>query len=425
MLGGKSQSIHRPNGVRLSPGRRRLRTRDPHIYRNDERPAASDQCVQFAHWSERQKREEVQEGAANLRREYRNPSRLDPIQNVLQMWFNATRYQLNFLTFDQDATVGGGVLPSPIVIPDANFYAVVGATFIYRTGSFPFSPTGNFNDFGGPGAIPYDLSGQEFPMWNAAQAGPDLSNPSSYRYIPCTYRWLPSYGNQIAIDASLPAWPVLTGILRIYYAQKSTQLKRKSPLQQARLTFEAQLGTGPEFEDLESQRVVAPEFAGVGSRNIDCGVSGMIPSLVPEVQGSHTIYARGDADFTDMIEDVIRSGVIQTGNGLSEIQRGVNCNEYPGPVQKKYGYNGEPLSFHGVVSDQSVRKGNILLFYARKRGNTQPTVADDARNTWLDLFADAPNGDGAITVKYAIANADGPITISVTDVDYDRRIPVF
>src|SRR6202023_545792 len=73
----------------------------------------------------------------------------NPILDVLQVWNNATRYPLNFLTVDFESTVDGEVFADSYTIADTNFYAIVGMTYIHRSDN-P-DPSGTFNDFGGPG----------------------------------------------------------------------------------------------------------------------------------------------------------------------------------------------------------------------------------------------------------------------------------
>lgn len=356
----------------------------------------------------------------------------NPILDVLQIWNNGSRYALDFLSVDIVGLLGGQDFYPSYTIADPNFYSIVGMTFIGRGEGFgPFwlagSLSGTFNDFGAPGRVPYDMTGQEVPMWNATQPGPDPTNPSGFRFFPFTYRWKPSFGATFYLDADIGTSPTLEGTLRVYYARRSRLIKFLTPLAKARLTFENQLGNGPEWASAgaaSSQQVIAPEYAGCGSQDIDLGTAGILPNIHPEVQGSYSVYQRGDADFVDMIETVIRSGVSHTGYALSEIHRGVNCSEFPGPIQKNFYYQGDP-AVREVPSHYYVTQGNILLVYARKRGGGGQTILDTLGNNWISLYEGEPNGDGSINVWYAIANASGDTTISLGNYDYDGAIQFF
>jgi hypothetical protein len=345
----------------------------------------------------------------------------NPIQNVLQIWNNGARYALDFLSVDFVGLVGGQDFAPFYTITDPNFYAIIGMTFIPRGAGFgPFATLasfqGNFDDFGGQGPVPWSLTGQEIPMWNSFQAGPDGTNPSGYRFWPFTYRWHTEYGATFYLDQDVGTNATLEGRVRVYYAARSALLKHVTPLAHARLTFENQLGNGPEYTGaFAGQQIIYPQYAGCGSADIDLGTSGMIPSIVPEVQGSYTSYPRGDADFTDMIESVVRSGVLHTSYALSELQRGVNCADFPGPIQKKF-FLAPDLGIRQVSSDFLVTKGNILFVYARCRnfsgGNNPQTISDTLINDWIPLFSGNTQSDGQVEVWYAIANADGEDVIS-------------
>jgi hypothetical protein len=354
----------------------------------------------------------------------------NPILNVLQIWNNASRYPLDFLSVDFVGLIGGQDFAPYYDIADSNFYSIVGITFIPRGEGFgPFwvagSFHGTFNDFGGQGPVPWSLTGQEIPMWNAFQPGPDVTNESGYRFAPLTYRWRPDFGNRFFLDEDISLNALLEGTLRVYYTARSTVIKHQTPLAHARLTFENELGNGPEFVGHEGQQIIYPQFAGCGSPDIDLGSSGAIPSLRPEVQGSYSFYSRGDADFTDMMETVIRSGVQHSGFELSELHRGVNCSNYPGPIQKKWYYQGEPGS-RIIHTDYEVTQGNILFVYARCRNFTSTpspqSISDSLGNSWILLFSGVTQSDGQVDVWYAIANSSGLDTITVTGGAYDHAL---
>jgi len=230
----------------------------------------------------------------------------------------------------------------------------------------------------------------EFPLWNAWQHGSDVNNAGAYRFWPWTYIWRPSDGASIPwINTATFFEPLGLTAINVYYAATNKTTKHEPPIAYNRMAFENQLGNGTEFADagLTSQQIIYPYYAGAGSSDIDLGASGMLPDWRCEVKGSNYRYARGDADFADMIEDTIRSGVIQTGNALGLIQRGVNCNDIPGIVQKVFFGQLEPTSPSQLTYYQPNAVGSILINIDRWRpsAGSPPTTSDTAGNTWTPV----------------------------------------
>jgi hypothetical protein len=221
----------------------------------------------------------------------------NPIMGVLQVMNNGSNAPLNFAS--ESFTSAGG--RQSFAVSDAHFYFVIAVT-LEASYSFPV------DDFGGQG--PTTLSGTyEIPLWNELETGPDPTDPMSYRCWPYCYRWQPGFGPTIEIDAE--SFP--TGTLRIYYAQLMAATSYEPPIQRLMLNFEPQLGSGSEYSDAgeSAQQIIYPQFAGLGSSEINLGASGALPQLNPEVRFKWGVYPSGDADFVDMIEDIYKSGLAQ------------------------------------------------------------------------------------------------------------------
>jgi hypothetical protein len=279
--------------------------------------------------------------------------------------------------------------------------------------------------------MPYDDT-SEYPLWNAAQHGPDLIDAGYSKFYPWIYKWAPSDGATFHFPFTQKfaggglGLPGAIGNFHAYYAQLNSTIGRQPPSVRACLTFEPVLGNGPEYTGdfdgtstpLATQRILYPAYAGVGSPDIDLGSGAAIPSIQLETVGSHKRWhPRGDADFADMIEDTVKSGVLQTGSQLGLIQRGVNLNDLPGAVDKMQYTDLEPTGNTGVEFQgfqQPIKAGQILCCFVRWRyggggldsGTTPPTISDDAGNAWtavLDLNTGMYGG-----FWYAVAAADWP-----------------
>lgn len=318
----------------------------------------------------------------------------NPILGTLQFWVNNAKYPLDFAT--QSATIG---LTSEYDITDADFYAVLGVTITQG-----YSET--FNDYGSTGS--HSVSGTfEVPMWNQLVAGPDPTANSSYRNRPFVYRWQPSYGAKIFIDE-----PDLTGdTITIYYAKLSSATKPDTPLSKLRLHFEATLGDGDEYDGFTAEQILYPQYAGCGSGSLDLGSSGAIPSIVPEVQSMFGLYPSGDCDFVDIMEDIVKSGIIQAAiggtAGFSSVQHGLGCFNFPGCIQKKFLDSVEAFTAGPMAYDLPTTAGNLLVVVATS-GSTLG-ISDSTGATWTPVFS---SGLG-YQVWYAVA-IGGACTVTVT-----------
>lgn len=270
--------------------------------------------------------------------------------------------------------------------------------------------TVNVNHLGVPFS---DIS--EYPLFNRYQAGPDFSDGAYHKFFPWTYYCKPgsnviefdlnSQGSGIPADQG--AW--------IYYAQLSSQAEFEPPVTAACLTFESQLGNGPEYsspKDFTAQRIIYPEYAGAGSPDIDLGAGAMIPQINLEVRGTHPRWhPRGDADFADMIEDIVKSGVVQTGQELGLIQGGANCNDLPGTVQKACFGTLQPTN-PKVRLPHAVAEGSLIFVACTWNGNAadatgDPTISDTAGLTWTKVISGQANfGLWYATATAAIADGD-------------------
>lgn len=319
----------------------------------------------------------------------------NPIEGVLQVWENSNKYPLNFMS--QRFTSYNPPTNGSVTVTDPYFYAVIAVTWEYRL-------TGRLLDYGSNGPVNYDVT-SEYPLWNAVQQGPDILDCGASRNYPFVYKW--AFGDGPVV--TLPFAPVesslsgYTGNVTVYYAQVSAAIKRETPLVRACLTFEPILGDGPEYTGdflgtstpLATQQILYPPYAGVGSPNIDLGSAGAIPSIQLETIGSFKRYhPRGDADFADMIEDTIKSGMLQIGSELGLIQRGVNLNTLPGPVQTGFVAFNFPNPDTPLTYYQPNRAGNQLIA-ACNYPNSSPTVSDAAGDTWTPILDS--NGHGLFT----------------------------
>jgi hypothetical protein len=332
----------------------------------------------------------------------------NPVSTILQMWSNQSNaYTLDFKRVRIDAAAGGS-WHDAIAISDPDFYAICAVTLECING-IHFS----FNDYGAPGPSEYVNQATtiyEFPLWNGYQHGPDIGDPNLSRFP--HYFWKPSMGNVFNIGSagslaqfskfSQPV-PVTsnpfggTFFIYVYYAAKNNTTKKQSPLAWNRFQFEDVLANGTEYADagLSSQQVLNPHYCGIGSSDIDLGTAGMIPSWRLEVQGTNYFLpsalaagGRGDCEYPDMVEDLIKSGVVQTGVGFGLIQRGVNCNDLPGPVQANWWDFNAP-SNPGLLYSQPNKLGSVLIAAARWNASvagTSPTINDTGGDTWNDIY---------------------------------------
>jgi hypothetical protein len=319
----------------------------------------------------------------------------NPIIGVNQMWNNGATIPLVYTTYVHTGANGSVTIPaSPPPNASNTFYSVIGITM-----AAPYTVT--FNDYGGN---PVTLSGTtQIPMWNELVAGPDPTHSSSVRNYPYCYRWEPSYGATVYFDHP----NFFTNVITIYYTQTNAATSYQGPLAHNRLAFEPQLGSGTEYSDagLSAQQIIYPMFAGIESSDIDLGSSGALPQLQAEVQGKFGLYATGDADFADMIEDVFKSGVAQAalgaGPSFTQVEHGLSCYRFPGCIQSKT--NTTIYLNFSLPYNQPTTAGNYLLVIVTC-GNDQGTlgISDTTSNTWTPIFPST--GTDRVQAWYAKAN---------------------
>jgi hypothetical protein len=327
----------------------------------------------------------------------------NPLGGPLQFWDNAnTFYPLAFdkytTTFTWEMNYAMPPVLQPITVPDPDFYAVVAVTI---TESYSAA----FDDYGAQG--PSSASGTwEVPCWNAAFNGPDPCDTMAANYAPYAYNWIPGSGPTITLPF-FDFGDVVT--VNVYYAKTSpdAQAYAKSnsgsknstdiPIAANRLQWEPQLGDGSEFSGYTAQQIVYPFFAGMGSPDIDLGASGAIPNINAEIWGTFPVYpdpslntAGGDADFADMIVDILCSGPAQGGMGgvlgLTAVQHGCSCNNFPGIVQRKV-VNTLSLGTHNWAAatfDLPVTKGSFLIAAISYVGGPSAplNIGDSLGNSW-------------------------------------------
>jgi hypothetical protein len=321
----------------------------------------------------------------------------NPVMGMLQLWNNAAPIPLNFV----EATFTAGAGRGSYTVPDSHFYAVIGVTLVQ-----PYSAT--FNDYGSTGG-PQTLSGTyEVPLWNEIMGGPDPTHPMSYRCWPFCYRWVPSYGATVYVDAE--AFP--GGTLKVYYAQLKAATSYLPPLQKMRLAFEPKLGSGSEYADagLSSEQIIYPQFAGVGSSDIDLGSTGTIPSLRAEVQGKFGVYPTGDGDFMDMVEDLVKSGIAQAAIGsqpaMTQLEHGLSSYSLPGCIQKKVD-SSTSAALPPMLYDMPCTVGNILVCQVAAAGTL--AISSTGNELWTPALSD----NTGYQVWTATA-AGGPTTVTVS-----------
>lgn len=356
----------------------------------------------------------------------------NPILAILETWSN-NNPGANVAYSSQDFTLALHV--APYTVTDANFLAVVAVTMFVDYDV-------NFNDYGG---VPQHLTGTfEVPLVNSFILGPDPSQPASFRRMPYCYRWNPNSGPTVYFEAAESGLGSGTWgkTIRVYYAavspinpasqgksKKNTKGGTTTPLGRVALTFEDELGNGPEFNDFESKRVVYPMFAGAGSDSYNCGASGTIDKVNVEVLGKFAIYPSGDADFADMIEDIVKSGPLQAGYGssqsLGDLQHGVNCYDYPLVVQQRYCAALEDASGLGVQTPslgQPLQAGDkVLVMQLMRDGlfSDMYTPTDTHGNTYNLIDG------GNVALAPGGGSVAWPFGLWYADITVDQPSPTF
>jgi hypothetical protein len=145
----------------------------------------------------------------------------------------------------------------------------------------------------GAGAVAWRPGSWEFGM-------PMCNNAS------CEFTIGTDHGDN-GFNVSFPS-PV-TGVIFVYYGY--TEANHDNPLTYIKYEFEAELGSGNEFNgSLSGQQVEYPELSGVGGVQVDLGASGTVPELDLEPQGLYSLTKTGQANPADIILDLILSGNI-------------------------------------------------------------------------------------------------------------------
>ena len=322
----------------------------------------------------------------------------NPIRGVGQLVINGSLWPLGFNSIVLTNPGGLGYNESFAIVDP---YAVAVIAVTYPLGTYSFT----FDDFGSNG--PVTLAGTyEVPCWNELETGPDPTNSSQFRYFPFCYRWaaLPAYGvfplgTTFYVDCAQGLSPVFKG----YYSSAVLSKGAIPPLSANFAFFENELGSGTEYSTAgppyNAQQIIYPQFAGVGSDQVDLGASGALPQILPEVIGKWGVYPSGDGDFIDMIEDIFKSGLAQasiggsSGVAYTQMERGLSSYNLPGCVQRKTASNN--LALPDITFDMPNTAGNFLI--ALGAGNSSPgtlTISDTDGNTWTPFFATGLNVQG-------------------------------
>jgi len=354
----------------------------------------------------------------------------NPIAGALQFWYNNAKLTLDFKS--QRSLMSLHSPPNAtgyVTVTDPNFYFVVGVTA-------EVDLSGTFNDYGGPGSVPYSGT-YDTPLWNVNYAGPDPTSQNGYREYPATYQWFPYSGPTVVFPASVPYLSGWTGYVTVYYAALAPNTfhlayKGKDgsdvPITALRLAFESQLGGGTEFANYPTQRIIYPEYAGMESSDFDMGSSGVAAATLPEIMGMFPVWPTGDCDYSDMIEDVFKSGPAQAGTGAAvgygDIHHGLGCLDFPGLIQKKVLAGSVNPWFSKITYDLKNTAGNYLFVMVSQStvGVGALGITDTAGNSWTPLIPGSPH---EWQVWYCVSNGGGgsAIDASLNELsfsNYDR-----
>jgi hypothetical protein len=344
-----------------------------------------------------------------------------PLRAVLQMWSNSTKYPMDFASQLFDPPYAW-----TFTVTDPNFYAVIAVTAM-----IPYNLVSPV-EYGGS---PISTSGWfEAPMWNVLEAGANPSDPNACNLWPLSYGWEPGYGATVYIEGLRAAsiGSIAYNGIKVYYAKINSTLGM-TPLAKLRLSFESELGSGSEYASHPTEQIIYPWYAGAGSPNIDLGSSGSLPSLKAEMLGKWSLHPSGDGDFVDMIEEIVSSGYGQcalgSGHGASPIQRGANCFDYPGVVQKKY----VSVNYYGtqtIAYDMANTAGNILLAFVYTPRGDITGVTDSINGAWtltehIEPCLDIPAyGTGAVAVYRFVGCAAGMALVDFTFTGGGSPLPM-
>jgi hypothetical protein len=189
-----------------------------------------------------------------------------------------------------------------------------------------------------------------------------------------------------------------------------------------RLTFESELGNGPEFSGFSSQQIIYPDYAGMGSPNLDMGSTQMLPTILTECVGAFPLYSRGDCDFVDMIEDIFK-GVAQSvpgaGPEYSSIHHGLNCYDFPGAIQKKMVTS--DITISTVKFDLPTSTDSTIIVAARNSGTASMVFTDSQGNPYTGLGS-SPLGWDVEDAGPGLVGGANTLTITGSDVNSDVQI---
>ena len=319
--------------------------------------------------------------------------------------------------------------PQIISWTDTKFYCIIGVTITINL-------IKTIDDYGSGGEVTLGMTGPtsdviaERPLWNAATAGPNPTDPSANRYWPFVYYWLPGQGPSIEIPALelglLDEYVVDPSniTINIYYARIPLN-QTLNPAARLNMHFENVLGDGDEYSTnfndstqqsiAESQQILYPAYAGLGAAQLDVGASGgAMPDLRIEVLGSFPVYSSGDADFTDMISCIFREAQCQAGYGSvptrTILQRGLQCYEYPGTTQKKActSADASKTPMTGPQFDLGSNDSSIMIVTASAASgwSAAATISDEAGHAWTPTVPDHRTAQRQLW--YALATGSTP-----------------
>lgn len=349
----------------------------------------------------------------------------NPIRSVNQVFVNGTPFPMQFARilfpggayfYDFQNVGSPPTYPiSSILVP--HFWSIL-------AGSVEMSYSYTFDDYGGQG--PVTVSGNwEIPMWNEMEQGPDPTNNSGYRNFPYCYRWNQDYAAYAFSDY---AGVHDSGWENVYFyvALCLPATSEQPPITKLNLVLENELGNGPEYSDAPSpyndQQIIYPQYAGLGSSDIDLGASASLPQILPEVLGKWSIYGSGDCDFVDIIEDTIKSGLAQAAlgstTGFTQQETGLSSYDLPGLVQMKINTDVELSNYRAPIFNLPNTAGNYLICIVT--GDTSNPASDFSISstngeTWIPVLSTTVG----VQIWYAKA-IGGPInTVAPSDPGYD------
>lgn len=342
---------------------------------------------------------------------------LNPVLGMLACWNNnETKYQVNYQTYSVVIPTSGS---GKLEIVDPRFYAVIAVTVAEEYSVM-------FDDYGGSG--PQTLTGMyDVPLFNDSFVGPNPSYPNSYRFAPYTYRWNPTYGNFVYFDAVENRFdnPLAGLTATVHYAQLTyVRGYIQSPLETLRLTFESELGNGPEFAGpLATQQIIYDEYCGLGSASMDCGSSAMIPTLQFEGMGSYTVYGNGDCDIPDIIEDIACSGPVAAGydnpSVFSDTQHGTNLYNYPLVVQQRFISQGADLACGPMTFPNGLKAGDVIIFGVMADSGTIFDAPEDTSTLpYTTLYSNGMTDGWPYGLFYRVVSTDEAANNAIDLVPY-------